>query len=55
MLNERGVGPADSYLRQHAYSKLLPADDAPGHVWPGGIDTASFPGFTHKLGIRGYP
>ena len=55
VLNDRGVGPADSYLRQHAYSKLLPTDDDPGHVWPGGIDTAGFPCFTHKLGIRGYP
>ncbi len=38
MLNDLGTGPADSYLRQHAYSKLLPADDSSGHVWPGGID-----------------
>ncbi|MCQ3809621.1 MAG: hypothetical protein KTV68_03610 [Acidimicrobiia bacterium] len=55
VLNDRRIGPADSYLRQHAYSKLLPADDAPGHVWPGGIDAAGFSCFTHKLGIRGYP
>ena len=55
VLNDRGIGPADSYLRQHAYSKLLSADDAPGNVWPGGIDATSFPCFTHKLGIRGYP
>ncbi len=38
VLNDRGISPADSYLRQHAYSKLLPADDFSGHVWPGGID-----------------
>lgn len=55
VLNDCGIGPADSYLRQHAYSELLPADDAPGHVWPGGIDAAGFPCFTHELGIRGYP
>ncbi|WP_419845678.1 DUF3800 domain-containing protein [Candidatus Poriferisocius sp.] len=55
VLNDRGTGPADSYMRQHAYSKLLPADDAPGHVWPGGIDADGFPCFTHQLGIRGYP
>ena len=55
VLNDRGIGPADSYLRQHAYSKLLSVDDAPSHIWPGGIDADGFPCFTHKLGIRGYP
>lgn len=55
VLNDRGIGPADSFLRQHAYLKLLPADDVSGLVWPGGIDADGFPCFTHKLGIRGYP
>ena len=55
VLNDRGIGPADSYLRECAYLKLLPADDVSGQVWPGGIDTDGFPCFTHKLGIRGYP
>jgi len=55
VLNDRGIGLADSYLRQHAYLKLLPADDVSGLVWPGGIDADGFPCFTHRLGIRGYP
>lgn len=55
VLNDRGIGPADSYLRQHAYLKLLPTDDASGHVWPGGIDGDGFACFAHRLGIRGYP
>ena len=55
VLNDRGSGSADSYLREHAYSELLPTDDTPGQVWPGGIDAVGFPCFTQKLGIRGYP
>ena len=55
VLNGRGIGPADSYLREHAYCKLLPTGGTPGHVWPGGLDAAGFPCFTQKLGIRGYP
>lgn len=55
LLNDRSCGPADSYLRQHAYSSLLPSDDAAGHVWPGGIDDEGFPCFAQRLGIRGYP
>ena len=54
VLNDRGIGPADSYLRGHAYSELLPAGDAPGHVWPGGVDADGFPYFAQQLGIRGY-
>ena len=55
VLNDCGIGPADSYLRERAYLKLLPADDVSGQVWPGGIDADGFPCFAHKLGIRGYP
>lgn len=55
VLNDSGIGLADSYLRQHAYLKLLPTDDVPGLIWPGGIDAAGFPCFTHRLGIRDYP
>ena len=55
VLNDRGTGLADSYLRQHAYLKLLPTDDDSGHVWPGGIDGDGFPCFAHRLGIRDYP
>ena len=54
VLNDRGDGPADSYLRERAYSALLPGDDAPGHVWPGGVDAIGFPCFAQRLGIRGY-
>ncbi|WP_419915883.1 DUF3800 domain-containing protein [Candidatus Poriferisodalis sp.] len=55
VLNDRGIGSADSYLRKHAYLKLLPTVDTPGHVWPGGIDAVGFPCFAQRLGIRGYP
>ena len=55
VLNDRGLGAADSYLREHAYLELLPASGAPGHVWPGGIDADNFPCFLQRLGIRGYP
>ena len=55
LLNDRGSGPANSYLREHAYLKLLPTDDAPGRVWPGGIDADGLPCFAHRLGIRDYP
>lgn len=54
VLNDRGDGPADSYLREHAYSALLPSGNAPGHVWPGGSDSDDFPCFAQRLGIRGY-
>ena len=55
VLNDRGVGPADSYLRECAYSALLSADNTPGQVWPSGLDTGGLPCFAPRLGIRGYP
>lgn len=55
VLNDRGVGLADSYLRQRAYSALLSADNTPGQVWPSGLDASGLPWFAHRLGIRGYP
>ena len=55
VLNDRGTGPADSYLREHAYNELLPTVDTPGHVWPGGIDADGLTCFAHRLGIRDYP
>ena len=55
VLNDRGVGPADSYLRERAYSELLSADNTPGQVWPSGLDASGLPCFVQRLGIRGYP
>ncbi|WP_423923129.1 hypothetical protein [Candidatus Poriferisodalis sp.] len=55
VLNDRGIGPADSFLRERAYSTLLPAGNAPGHVWPGDIDVDGLPCFAQRLGIRDYP
>ena len=55
VLNDRDLGPADSYLRGHAYLELLPTVDTPGHVWPGDIDAVGSPCFAQRLGIRGYP
>lgn len=55
ILNDLGVGPADTYLRQDAYRALLPHQDRPGMIWPGTLDGDGFPTFDHSLGIRGYP
>jgi len=50
VLNDIGIGKADTFLREKAYDHLLSAN----MIWPGGLDDDQFPSFTHHLGIRGW-
>lgn len=56
ILNDRGIGKSNTYLREHAYTALLPDVERSiaGLVWPGAIDNDGFPAFVDALGIRNY-
>lgn len=55
VLNDKGIGPSDTYLREKAYASLLPNEESPGLVWPGAVDGDDFPVFRNPTGIRNYP
>lgn len=55
VLNDRGLGSSDTFLREKAYQSLLPTSSSTGLIWPGAHDADKFPAFDHELGIREYP